>query len=151
VRVVSRPAAVHVGHLGGSGEADRPMAASRYRRVAPGALRLAGRLDRTWDGRWREVRPCEIDPALGYSGTVFRVWKRNWLDSVTSYDLDYGSFSRNRELDSANNHLTAGWVAFSDRRRGRRSARPTGCGGQGSRWARPSGASVQCPCACVFS
>jgi hypothetical protein len=62
--------------------------------------------------------PCEIHSALGDRRSRFRVWKRNWLDSVTSYDLDYGSFSRNRELDSANNHLTAGWVAFSDRRRG---------------------------------
>ena len=80
--------------------------------------RLAERLGRTWDGRWHEVMPCEIRPPLRESGSVFRVWKRNWLDSVTSYDFDYGSFSSNDELDSSNNHLTADWVAVTDQRHG---------------------------------
>ena len=32
------------------------------------------------------------DPPLpsATAGSPFRVWKRNWLDSVTSYDFDYG-------------------------------------------------------------
>jgi len=76
------------------------------------------RLGRTWDARWQEVMPCEIRPGLAETSAPYRVWKRNWLDSVTSYDLDYGSFSRNDTIDSGNNHLTAGWVAFSDRRQG---------------------------------
>jgi len=76
------------------------------------------RLGRTWDARWHEVMPCEIQPGLVETSAPFRVWKRNWLDSVTSYDFDYGSFSKNDTIDSANNHLTAGWVAFSDRHRG---------------------------------
>ncbi len=93
---------------------------------------LAARLGRTWDGRWQETMPCEIRPLLGDDRTAFRVWKRNWLDSVTSYDLDYGSFSRNRELDSSNNHLTGGWVAFSDRRRGLL------VGQESARWSSPA-------------
>jgi hypothetical protein len=93
---------------------------------------LATRFGRTWDGRWQEAMPCEIRPLLGDGRTAFRVWKRNWLDSVTSYDLDYGSFSRNRELDSSNNHLTAGWVAFSDRRRGLL------VGQESARWSSPA-------------
>ena len=74
------------------------------------------------------------DPAVARrpAGAAFRVWKRNWLDSVTSYDLDYASFSRNRELDSCNNHLTAGWVAFSDRRRGLL------VGQESARWSSPA-------------
>ncbi len=93
---------------------------------------LATRLGRTWDGRWQEAMPCEIHPPLGHGSTPFRVWKRNWLDSVTSYDLDYGSFSANRELDSCNNHLTAGWVAFSDRHRGLL------VGQESARWSSPA-------------
>lgn len=99
--------------------------------VAYGRKRAA-RLGRTWDGRWHEVMPCEIRPDLGGSESTVRIWKRNWLDSVTSYDLDYGRFSRNRELDSANNHLTAAWVAFGDRRRGLL------VGQESARWSSPA-------------
>jgi hypothetical protein len=95
-------------------------------------LRLAERLGRTWDGRWQEVMPCEIHPALGRSRSLFRVWKRNWLDSVTSYDFDYGAFSANDTIDSGNNHLTAGWVAVSDRRRGLLVGQESG------RWSSPA-------------
>ncbi len=94
--------------------------------------RLADRLGRTWDGRWQEAMPCEIRPTLGDGSSPFRAWKRNWLDSVTSYDFDYGSFSANDTIDSGNNHLTAGWVAFSDRRRGLL------VGQESARWSSPA-------------
>jgi hypothetical protein len=37
---------------------------------------------------------------------------------VSHYDLDYAAFSRNREIDSFNHHVTHGWVALSDGEKG---------------------------------
>jgi hypothetical protein len=76
-------------------------------------------LEREYDGNWREVMPCEIRPALfGGRHRPLRVWKHNHLDHVSHYDLDYGAFSRNEEIDSFNNHVTHGWVAVTDREKG---------------------------------
>jgi hypothetical protein len=76
-------------------------------------------LEREYDGNWREVMPCEIRPALfGGRDRPLRVWKHNHLDHVSHYDLDYGAFSRNEEIDSFNNHVTHGWVAVADREMG---------------------------------
>ena len=59
--------------------------------------------------------PCEVRPALfGSRDRPLRVWKHNYFDHVSHYDLDYGSFSKNREIDSFNNQITHGWVAVSD-------------------------------------
>ncbi len=75
----------------------------------------ASRLEREYDGNWREVMPCEIRPALfGRPGKPLRVWKHNYFGHVSHYDLDYGEFSRNEELDSFNNHVTHAWVAVTD-------------------------------------
>jgi hypothetical protein len=90
------------------------------------------RLGRTWDAQWQEVMPCEIRPFLGNPRQAFRVWKHDWMGSTTWYDLDYGRFSKNLELDSANNHLAAGWVAFGDRRRGLL------VGQESARWSSPA-------------
>jgi hypothetical protein len=63
--------------------------------------------------------PCEIRPALfGDRERPLRVWKHNHLDHVSHYDLDYGGFSRNEEIDSFNNHVTHGWVAVTDGKKG---------------------------------
>lgn len=84
----------------------------------------ARRLEQGWDARWGEVWPCEIRPALVGGGTVgggtppLRVWKHNYCDHVSWFDLDYGRFSRNDVLDSVNNQVTHGWVAVSDGARG---------------------------------
>ena len=79
----------------------------------------AGRLQQAWDNDWQEVRPCEIRPALGSGATpLLRVWKHNYCDHVSSFDLDYARFSGNLELDSVNNQITHGWVAVSDGGRG---------------------------------
>lgn len=77
------------------------------------------RLQQTWDGRWREVMPCEIVPGIaGSAQNPLRVWKHNHCGETNFYDLDYGAFSRNRELDSVNNHVTNGWVAVTNGARG---------------------------------
>lgn len=76
-------------------------------------------LEREYDGNWREVMPCEIRPALfGDRKRPLRVWKHNHLGHVSHYDLDYGAFSRNQEMDSFNNHVTHGWVAVTDGEKG---------------------------------
>jgi hypothetical protein len=76
-------------------------------------------LEREYDANWREVMPCEIRLALfGGRDRPLRVWKRNHLDHVSHYDLDYGAFSRNEEIDSFNNHVTHGWVAVTDGEKG---------------------------------
>ncbi len=77
-------------------------------------LGIAQALGRPFDARWREVMPCEIRPAFaGRPGQPLRVWKHNYLDHVSHFDLDYGAFSRNDELDAANNAITHGWLAVS--------------------------------------
>lgn len=49
----------------------------------------------------------------------FHVWKHNYLDVTSSYPLNHGDINpKNRQLDSFNHHVTAGWVAVSDRSRG---------------------------------
>ncbi len=79
----------------------------------------ARRLQQAWDGAWEEVLPCEIYPALaGKAESPLRVWKHNYCDHVSTFDLDYGRFSKNDVLDSANNQITHGWVAVSDGSRG---------------------------------
>jgi len=82
-------------------------------------LQKAERLQRTWDDRWQEVRPCELHPNLmGRPGTPLRIWKHNYCDHVTSYSLDYELYSKNNDLDSINNHVTQAWVAVSDGQKG---------------------------------
>ncbi len=75
----------------------------------------AKRLERSWDENWQEVIPCEINPAL--DGNL-RLWKHNYCNHVSSFKLDYSSFSKNEELDSINNQVTNGWVAVSDGSKG---------------------------------
>ena len=82
-------------------------------------LQKAERLQRTWDDRWQEVRPCELHPNLvGRPGNPLRIWKHNYCDHVTSYSLDYERYSKNIDLDSINNHVTDAWVAVSDGQKG---------------------------------
>jgi len=77
------------------------------------------RLEQEYDGNWREVMPCEIRPAIfGRPGRPLRVWKHNYLGHVSHYDLDYGEFSKNDQIDSFNNHITHAWVAVTDGEKG---------------------------------
>jgi len=75
----------------------------------------AQRLQQKWDNHWQEVMPCQISPALlGKSGSPLRVWKHNYCDHVSTFDLDYGSFSPNKSLPNVNNQITHAWMAVSD-------------------------------------
>lgn len=76
------------------------------------------RLGRTYDSRWEEVMPCEINLFPVRADRPYRVWKHNFCDHMSSYELDYHLFSRNRDLDSVNNHITNGWLALSGEGRG---------------------------------
>jgi len=78
----------------------------------------ARKLGRRYDRRWKEVMPNEIElPSLD-TGNCYRIWKHNFLNHTSSYDLDYHRFSKNSELSSFNNHITHAWIAVSDRKRG---------------------------------
>jgi hypothetical protein len=79
----------------------------------------AKQLEQEYDGNWQQVMPCEIRPAIfGQKGKPLRVWKHNYLDHVSHYDVNYDEFSKNVELDSFNNHVTHAWVAVTDREKG---------------------------------
>lgn len=79
----------------------------------------AARLQQKWDARWEEIIPCEIAPSIsGSAGSPLKVWKHNYFGQMSSYHLDYGDFSGNRELDSCNNHVTNAWVAVSNGQKG---------------------------------
>lgn len=85
------------------------------KRVPKGKSRKLGR---EFDRRWKEVMPCEIGLPPPAPGKCYRVWKQNFLNHVSCYDLDYHRFSRNRNLWSFNNHLTHAWVGVTDGERG---------------------------------
>lgn len=75
----------------------------------------APRLEQKWDGRWEEVRPCEISPnLLGTDDHPIRVWKHNYFNHISGFSLDYYKYSSNKSLDSINNQITNGWVAVSN-------------------------------------
>lgn len=78
------------------------------------------KLRRLMDLRWEEVAPCQIHPALAAPAEKpLRVWKHNYLGITASYDLNYGQINpHNRDLDSFNHQVTAGWVAVSAGTRG---------------------------------
>lgn len=76
-------------------------------------------LKREWDSRWVQVAPLEIIPAI--RGTVeqpIKVHKHNFFEKISNYSLNYGTFSKNEELDSMNNAITAGWVAVANEQNG---------------------------------
>jgi hypothetical protein len=81
---------------------------------------LTQKLRRLMDLRWVEVAPCQLHPALeAPAAQPLRVWKHNYLGITAYYDLNYGQINpHNRNLDSFNHQVTAGWVAVSDRQRG---------------------------------
>jgi hypothetical protein len=78
------------------------------------------KLRRLMDLRWIEVAPCQIHPLLrAPRHKPLRIWKHNYLGITAYYDLNYGQVNpRNRDLDSFNHQVTAGWVAVSDGQRG---------------------------------
>ena len=79
---------------------------------------LTQKLRRLMDLRWVETAPFQLTPALT-SEKPLRVWKHNYMGITSYYDLDYGTINpKNRELDSFNHQVTAGWVAVSNGKHG---------------------------------
>jgi hypothetical protein len=78
------------------------------------------KLRRLLDLRWIEVAPFQLHPAITAPATSpLRVWKHNYLGVTSYYDLNYGQINpRNKNLDSFNHQVTAGWVAVSNGQRG---------------------------------
>jgi hypothetical protein len=81
---------------------------------------MTQKLRRLMDLHWEEVAPFQIHPALeAPADRLLRVWKHNYLGITAWYDLNYGQINpRNRNLDSFNHQVTAGWVAVSDGKHG---------------------------------
>lgn len=78
---------------------------------------LTQKLRRLMDLRWIETAPFQLTPALHAS--TLRVWKYNYMGITSFYDLNYGQFNpKNRELDSFNHQVTAGWVAVTNGQHG---------------------------------
>ena len=77
---------------------------------------MTQKLRRLMDLHWQEVAPFQIHPALeAPADKPLRIWKHNYLGITSYYDLNYGQINpRNRNLDSFNHQVTAGWVAVSD-------------------------------------
>lgn len=74
------------------------------------------KLRRPLDLRWIETAPCQLKPSLdGHPASPLRIWKHNFLEITSFYELTYGNINpRNRSLDSFNHQVTNGWVAASD-------------------------------------
>ncbi len=72
------------------------------------------------DLRWVETAPFQIHPGLtARAAAPLRVWKHNYLGKTAWYELNYGQINpRNRNLDSFNHQVTAGWVAVTDGQHG---------------------------------
>jgi hypothetical protein len=77
---------------------------------------LQQKLRRMLDLNWVEVAPFQLNPDIHAPGAdPLRVWKHNYLGITSYYDLDYGQINPiNRNLDSFNHQVTAGWVAVSN-------------------------------------
>lgn len=75
---------------------------------------LTQKLRRLMDLCWVETAPFQLTPALT-SEKPMRVWKHNYMGITSFYDLDYGRINpKNRNLDSFNHQVTAGWVAVTN-------------------------------------
>jgi len=74
------------------------------------------KLRRLLDLRWIEVAPFQLNPAIfAPADKPLRVWKHNYLGITSYYDLNYGRINpHNKDLDSFNHQVTAGWVAVSN-------------------------------------
>jgi len=81
---------------------------------------MTQKLRRLMDLRWVETAPFQLTPALhAPAERPLRIWKHNYMGLTSYYDLDYGKFNpKNRNLDSFNHQVTAGWVAVSNGKNG---------------------------------
>jgi hypothetical protein len=86
----------------------------------PAGENVQQKLRRLLDLRWIEVAPFQLHPAItALAEKPLRIWKHNYLGVTSSYDLNYGQINpRNKNLDSFNHQVTAGWVAVSNGQHG---------------------------------
>ncbi len=76
-------------------------------------------LYRGYDRRWNEVIPLEIKPAFsGNSTDPIRVYKHNFMGSLSHFDYDYYKYTPNKDLANSNNAITCGFVSFSGKDNG---------------------------------
>lgn len=70
------------------------------------------------DYRLQELALAQIKPEFVESRDI-KVWKMNYEGEMSSYEFDYAKFNaKNLNLDSVNNHLTPGWIAVSNGKKG---------------------------------
>jgi hypothetical protein len=81
---------------------------------------LTQKLRRLMDLRWVETAPFQLTLAFhAPAEKPLRVWKHNYMGITSFYDLNYGQINpKNRNLDSFNHQVTAGWVAVTNGRQG---------------------------------
>lgn len=78
------------------------------------------KLRRYIDLGWIEVAPFQLHPILDADReNPIRVWKHNYLNVTSYFDMDYASINpKNAGWDSMNHQVTAGWVAVTDKKHG---------------------------------
>lgn len=95
---------------------------ARYAYIPPRQIihNLTQKLRRLMDLHWVETAPFQLTPILtARAEKPLRVWKHNYLGITSYYELNYGQINpKNRNLDSFNHQVTAGWVAVSNGKRG---------------------------------
>lgn len=77
-------------------------------------------LSQKYDKHWQEVEPLQIKPAFSATKEKpFRVIKENYLSIQSTYDIDYFRHSdENLNLSNVNQHITAGYVGFTNQHKG---------------------------------
>jgi hypothetical protein len=79
----------------------------------------AARLNRGWDKSWMEFMPAEIKPLFtGNKDSYNRIIKHNFFGDISSYEVNYGEYSKNKNVDNFNNHITNAWVGVSNNSKG---------------------------------
>lgn len=88
-----------------------------YTKERETASSQAFNLGRCCDLDWEEVMPMELTIRMGEDAIVE---KRNFMDDISSYPLSdfWNAFPQNKRLDSFNHHLTGGYLALHDEKKG---------------------------------
>ena len=80
---------------------------------------IADKLGNTYDGRYEEVMPFELCLTMkGKDEKPFKIIKQNFFGDQIVADIDIGKTTKNRNLDSFNNSITAGYIAVSNGEKG---------------------------------
>lgn len=82
---------------------------------AHGCKKMEGKLQRTFDDRYVEVMPFEIYPEFTATDEApFVVSKHNFFGEQFKFNIDFGTTTNNRKLDSFNNAITCGYIAVGN-------------------------------------